>query len=161
VVYSRQTVSEPIRDISLLFDLFVTTNRIRRLIEVVLADTPLRGEEYAVYSLLFDHGPMTATEMRRALAMPLSTLLDHLRVMEERGHLRRKPHPRDGRAQQLSLTIDGTTEHRLTNAFWEPMHKALDDALPVPADQVRASLRALDQAARSALAGREQMSSAG
>jgi DNA-binding MarR family transcriptional regulator len=152
---------EPIPEVSLLFDLFVTSNRIRRLVEVVLADAPLRGEEYAVYSLLFDHGPMTATAIRRALAMPLSTLLDHLRVMEERGHLRRKPHPRDGRAQQLSLTIEGTTQHRLTNAFWEPMHRALDEALPLPADQVRRSLRALDQAARSALMSSEEIASAG
>jgi len=152
---------EAIPEISLLFDLFVTSNRIRRLVEVVLQDAPLRGEEYAMYSLLFDHGPLTATEMRRALAMPLSTLLDHLRAMEDRGHLRRRPHPRDGRAQQLSLTLEGTTQHRLTNAFWEPMHQALDLALPIPAEHVRASLRALDQAARSALAARDEVASAG
>ena len=144
--------TEPIIDVSLLFDLFVATNRVRRVIEAALADAPLRGEEYAVYSLLFDHGPMTATEMRRALGVPLSTMLDHLRSMEYRRHLRRTPHPRDGRAQNLSLTMAGTAAHRRTNQQWERMRLAFDAALPMPAADVRSALRALSDAAQSSLA---------
>lgn len=153
--------SEPIVDISLLFDLFVATNRVRRVIEVALEDAPLRGEEYAVYSLLFDHGPMTATEMRRALGVPLSTLLDHLRSMEERRHLRRTPHPRDGRALNLSLTMAGTAAHRRTHGHWERMRLAFDAALPMPAVDIRRALRALSDTAQSSLATYEVSSQAG
>jgi DNA-binding MarR family transcriptional regulator len=142
-------MSDSTPDISLLFDLFVTTNRVRRLIEGALASAPLRGEEYAVYSLLFDEKPMTATDMSRALAMPLTTVLDHLSSMDERGHLRRERHPRDGRAQQLSLTMAGTTVHRRTNKAWERMRRELEGSLPVPANDVRRSLRALGDAAQA------------
>lgn len=144
-------MSEPQPDISLLFDLFVAVSRVRRLIETALAEAPLRGDEYAVYSLLFEKGPMTASEMGRALGMPLTTVLDQLRTMTARKHLRRSPHPRDGRAQHVSLTMAGVTAHRRTNAFWEPMREQLEAALPMPIGQVRQALRALDAAARAGL----------
>jgi DNA-binding MarR family transcriptional regulator len=144
-------VAKPGTEISLLFDLFVAANRVRRLIEAALAEAPLRGDEYAVYSLLFEAGPLTATEMGRALGMPLTTVLDHLRAMESRRHLRRAPHPRDGRAQHVSLTIAGVTVHRRTNAAWEPMRKQLEESLSLPIGEVRRALGALGMAARAGL----------
>ena len=41
-------------DISLLFDLFVTTQRIRRVLSDAMSESGMRPDEYAVYSLLFD-----------------------------------------------------------------------------------------------------------
>ncbi|HEV3232095.1 MAG TPA: MarR family winged helix-turn-helix transcriptional regulator [Candidatus Dormibacteraeota bacterium] len=138
-------------DVSMLFDLFVVSQRVRRLLQEALAESPLRADEYAVYSLLFEAGPMTATGMSRGLGMPLSTVLDYLRGMEVRGHLGRRRHPRDGRAQHLSLTIAGVAAHRRTNAAWEVMREDLEAALEVPVADVRRALRALDEAARTAL----------
>jgi DNA-binding MarR family transcriptional regulator len=144
-------MSEPSRNISMLFDLFILNQRVRRLMAAALADAGLRADEYAVYSLLFEQGPLTATEMARRMAMPLTTVLDYLRAMDARGHLRRERHPRDGRAQQLSLTLAGTTEHRETNRRWEVMRLSLERALPVPAGEVRRALQALDDAVAAAL----------
>jgi DNA-binding MarR family transcriptional regulator len=144
-------MSEPSRNISMLFDLFILNQRVRRLMAAALADAGLRADEYAVYSLLFEQGPLTATEMARRMAMPLTTVLDYLRAMDARGHLRRERHPRDGRAQQLSLTLAGTTEHRETNHRWEVMRRSLERALPVPAVEVRRALQALDDAVAAAL----------
>jgi DNA-binding MarR family transcriptional regulator len=148
-------------DVSLLFDLFVASNRVRRLIEVFAADAPLRGEEYAVYSVLFDLGPMTATEMRRALGMPLTTVLDHLRVMDSRRHLRRRRHPRDGRARQLVLTEEGLEVHRRTSQIWAPIHRALEEAVAMPVMDVRRALRAIDRAAAGMLAQDDRMTASG
>ncbi len=145
-------MAQPGREISLLFDLFVLNQRVRRLLSAALAEVSLRADEYAVYSLLFEQGPLTATEMARRMAMPLTTVLDYLRAMDDRRHLRREPHPRDGRAQQLSLTMAGITEHRRTNRAWELMRVRLEQSLSVPTKDVRRALQALDDAVVAALA---------
>lgn len=145
-------INQPGRTISLLFDLFVLNQRMRRLVSAALADVTLRADEYAVYSLLFEQGPLTATEMARRMGMPLTTLLDYLRAMDVRGHLRRDPHPRDGRALRLSLTIAGVAEHRRTNKAWEVMRARLDGSLAVSPASIRRALQALDDAAAATLA---------
>ena len=144
-------MKQPGRNISLLFDLFALNQRLRRLLSLALADAGLRADEYAVYSLLFEQGPLTATEMARRMGMPLTTVLDYLRAMDARGHLRRARHPRDGRAQQLSLTLAGTAEHRRTNRAWEVMRVRLEASLPIPQRDVRRALQALDDAVIAAL----------
>ena len=154
-------MKQPGRNISLLFDLFVVNQRVRRLVSTALAGVTLRGDEYAVYSLLFEQAPLTATEMARRMGMPLTTLLDYLRAMDARGHLRREPHPRDGRAQTLALTMAGVNEQRRTNKAWEVMRARLEEALPMPAKEIRAALHALDDAAESVLDEFELESAAG
>src|SRR5438445_10635227 len=107
-------MKQPGRSISMLFDLFALNQRLRRLLAMALADAGLRADEYAVYSLLFEQGPLTATEMARRMAMPLTTVLDYLRAMDDRRHLRRERHPRHGRTQPLALTMAVVTEQRRT-----------------------------------------------
>jgi len=144
-------MTQPARQISLLFDLFVLNQRIRRLVTAALAEVSLTPDEYAVYSLLAEQGPLTATEMARRMAMPLTTVLNYLRAMDARGHLRRQPHPRDGRAQRLSLTIHGVTEHQRTYRAWGVMWTRLKRALPMAPQDIRVALQALDDAAAAAL----------
>lgn len=152
-------MKQPGRNISLLFDLFVLNQHVRRLVTAALADVDLRADEYAVYSLLFEQAPLTATGMARRMGMPLTTVLDYLSAMDQRRHLRREPHPRDGRAQQLSLTIAGISAHRRTNRAWEVMRVNLERSLPVPVDQVRQALQALDDAVIAALTKHEAKAS--
>lgn len=111
-----------------------------------LAGAGLRADEYAVYSLLFEQGPLTATEMAGRMAMPLTTVLDYLRAIDGRGHLRREPHPKDGRAQRLSLTMAGLTQQRRTNRAWERMRVSLERSLSIPHRDARRALQALDDA---------------
>lgn len=148
-------MKQPGREISLLFDLFVLNQRVRRLMTAALADVGLRADEYAVYSLLFEQAPLTATEMARRMGMPLTTVLDYLRAMDDRRHLRRQRHPRDGRAQQVSLTMAGISEQRRTNRAWEVMRVNLEQSLLIPAKDVRRALQALDDAVIAALARHE------
>lgn len=137
-------VINPGRDISLLFDLFVVNQRVKRLVSEALAGVSLRADEYAVYSLLWEQSPLTATEMARRMAMPLTTVLDYLAAMDERGHLRRQRHPRDGRAQHLSLTMAGVTEWRRTSKAWGIMSARLERSLPKGGAAIRRSLHELD-----------------
>ena len=132
---------------SLLFDLFVTTQRVRRVLADAMAGSGMRPDEYAVYSLLLDHGPLTATAMAELLGMPLTTVLDYLKAMSATGHLQRSPHPTDGRALQLSLSRSGFAAQRRANAHWEVVRKRIEGGLELPIDRIRLALNALDDAA--------------
>jgi DNA-binding MarR family transcriptional regulator len=139
-------------DISLLFDLFVTAQRVRRVLSDGMAKSGMRPDEYAVYSLLFEHGPLTATEMSELLGTPLTTVLDYLKAMSSADHLDRMPHPSDGRALQLRLSRSGVGAQKRANAHWEVVRKRLEGSLPMPIDQIRLALQALDDAALIAAA---------
>jgi DNA-binding MarR family transcriptional regulator len=139
-------------DVSMLFDLFVAAQRVRRVLADGMAKSGLRPDEYAVYSLLFEHGPLTATEMSELLGMPLTTVLDYLKAMSAAGHLERTPHPGDGRALQLRLSRAGVAAQKRANACWNVVRTRLEDGLPMPIDQVRRALHALDDAAVKASA---------
>ena len=140
----------PRADVSLLYDLFVTSQRVRRVLSDGLAGSGMRPDEYAVYSLLFDYGPLTATEMAEFLGMPFTTLLDYLKAMGAAGHLDRIPHPTDGRALQLSLSRTGKAAHRRAHAHWEVVRKRIEDGLQMPIPMIRIALQALDDAADQA-----------
>ena len=140
------------RDISLLFDVFVLHQRVRALLAQALSGSELRADEYAVYSVLFERGPLTPTKLAASMAMPVTTTLDYLRVMTRRGHIKRAKNPADGRSYMVSLTMEGLSAHRRTNATWNVAVGRLEDALDMPVAQVRTALQALDDAAGSALA---------
>ena len=137
-------------DISLLFDFFVTAQRLRRVLTDALAEAGMRPDEYAVYSLLFEDGPLTATEMSEILGMPLTTVLDYLKALDRAGHLVRTAHPFDGRSTELSLNRSGLAAQRGASRHWEVARRSIEGGLEIPLDQVRRSLRALDDAAREA-----------
>jgi DNA-binding MarR family transcriptional regulator len=140
------------RGISLLFDVFVLHQRVRSLLARALSGSELRADEYAVYSVLFERGPLTPTQLAASLAMPVTTTLDYLRVMTRRSHVQRARNPADGRSYTVSLTADGLRAHQRTSAEWSVAVRRLEDALSMPTSQVRAALQALDDAAGTALA---------
>lgn len=138
------------RDISLLFDLFAVYQRVGGLVALALDGAGLDGDEYAVYSVLFDLGPLTATEMAGHLGMPLTTVLDYLRAMERRRHIVRIRHPMDGRARQVRLSPQGLAAHRRASEAWQRMATLVDSSLALPVERMRQSLHALDDAVMAA-----------
>jgi DNA-binding MarR family transcriptional regulator len=138
-------------DVSLLFDLFVAGQRMRRVLTDGMSGSGMRPDEYAAYSLLFVHGPITATEMARQLGMPLSTVLDYLKTIHRSGHLKRSPDPNDGRALMLSLNERGVAAHRRANRYWEVVRKRIEGSLPLSVSEVRRALQALDDSAVATL----------
>lgn len=137
-------------NISLLFDLFVTTQRVRRVLSNAMASSGMRPDEYAVYSLLFEAGPLTATDMAEVMGMPLTTVLDYLKAMNAAGHLDRTPHPSDGRALELQLNRAGTDAQKRAHDHWEVVRNRIESGLRMPIDRVRLALQALDDAAARA-----------
>ncbi len=138
-------------DISLLYDFFVTAQRLKRVLADAMAESGLRPDEYAVYSLLLERGPLTATQMAEYLGMPLTTVLDYIRSMTAAGHVVRTAHPFDGRATELSLSRTGERAQRRANAHWEVVRKQIEENLTVPITDIRRALKALDDSVDSAL----------
>jgi DNA-binding MarR family transcriptional regulator len=146
------------REISLLFDVFVVNQRLRTLLSTALAGTGLRSDEYAVYSLLFDAGPMTPTEMARQMGVPLTTVLDYIRSMRERGHVARRRDASDGRAFEAHLTAAGLRAFHRAHAAWNEALLDFEPALGMPVRDVRRALHAIDDAAARTLRGLVQRS---
>ena len=136
---------------SLLFDMFVLAQRTRQLVSRHLEGAPLRGEEYAVYSVVFEEEAVSQTTMAAILGMPLTTVADHVRAMEARGHCRRIPNPGDGRSHLLVLTASGHRAHRETAIAFEGAHRQMVDALPHGERAAKRELASLVDAARRAL----------
>ncbi len=146
-------------DISLLFDFFVVAQKLRRVLSDAMSQSEMRPDEYAVYSLLLERGPLTATEMAELLGMPLSTALDYLKAINAAGHLERIEHPADGRAVLLRLNRSGLAAQKRANARWEVVRKRIEGGLSMPMDRIRLALRSLDDAANVAAVSLDTASS--
>jgi len=138
---------------SLLFDVFATNQAVGRLLASAMRGSPLTPSEYAVYSAIFELEAATPTRLAARLGMPLTTLADHLRAVEGRGHAARLPHPSDRRSYRVVLTASGREAHRAANAGFEAAHRAFSSALPAGEDDARAALAAIRAAAERASEG--------
>ena len=95
------------RRLSLLFQLYLTSQASRRFMRLALANSDMTGEEYALYSYLYGNGARTLTQASRDFGLPLTTLATLLGPLIEAGEIARVPHPTDGRARLLELTDAG------------------------------------------------------
>ena len=137
---------------SVLFDVFALGQAVRAYLATALAAGPLRAEDYAIYSAIFEPETITPTALATRLGMPLTTVMDHLARLEAVGHLRRTPDPRDRRATRVVLTAEGLAAHRATNRLFESAYAAFVAELPAGAAPAKAALgevrQAIDRAAR-------------
>jgi DNA-binding MarR family transcriptional regulator len=135
---------------SLLFDLFAASQQVKTLLTRAMAGAGLRPDEYAVYSGVFEFGPIAPTELAHVVGMPPTTLSHYIRHMREKGHLveRRKT---DGRSRALSLSPAGLAAHRRANRAFEVAYAAFV-ARVRSAATVKAALEHVETAARDALA---------
>jgi DNA-binding MarR family transcriptional regulator len=86
---------------------YALDQQLSQLLAQRMADSPLTPPDFAVTSALRLAQPCRPTELARILGMRPTTLSNHLRRLGERGLVRRRPDPRDGRAALLQLTAKG------------------------------------------------------
>jgi DNA-binding MarR family transcriptional regulator len=141
----------PATSLSVLFDVFVTTQRVRQLLDLALAGGPLSPDEYAVYSAIDELGPLSATALSRTLGMPLTTVSDYVRALLDHGHATRRRDPRDRRAWLLSLTAEGEAAHRATAVLFEEAIGNVVAAMTVSEADARRALLAIGDACEGAL----------
>jgi DNA-binding MarR family transcriptional regulator len=122
-----------------------------------MRDGPLTPAEYAVYSAIFELESATPTALAARLGMRLTTFMDQLRLVEERGHARRLRHPRDGRSYLVTLTATGLEAHRAANRQFEAAYSAFTARLHGGEATAKRALGLVREAADAAL-GRESVS---
>jgi DNA-binding MarR family transcriptional regulator len=144
---------------TILFEVFWTQQKRKRLIEDALADVDLPAEDYPVYVLIGAEGPWTPTGLAERLAMPLSTVIFRVKRLEARGHAERVPNPADGRSFLIGLTREG---QRLLDAA-RPAFRDYAEAVEARlgrdrVDELRAAMVELRQAIDDELAARAEES---
>lgn len=136
---------------SLLFDIWLLSGLLAGLLDEVLAESELNGDDFGMYSLLRRYGPATPTQLHRWTGLPPTTISAHLKRLERRGHVTRSPNPADGRSHRVGLSHSGEDAHdRATEPFLASMHTLRRRFVP---DTVRERLvlQHLDTVLREAL----------
>jgi len=137
---------------SVLFDVYALAQRTRSLLDVALAAAPLTPAQYAMYSAVHEHGPLSASDLARVVGMPVTSVHDEVSAMARRGHLERRRDVRDRRAVLLRLTPDGVAAHESTRAAFEVAVSAVERRLGRPVADVRDVLSELGRACDGAAA---------
>jgi DNA-binding MarR family transcriptional regulator len=140
---------------SILFDVYALNQAVGRLLSGAMRDGPLTPAEYAVYSAIFELEAATPTELAARLGIRLTTFMDHLRLIEGRGHARRLPHPSDGRSYRVNLTNAGLEAHRRANRLFEAAYREFVAELPDGEAAAQRALETIRRAAEAAWARRE------
>jgi DNA-binding MarR family transcriptional regulator len=136
--------------LSLLFDLFAASQRVRSLLATAMEGCGLTPEEYAVYSAVLELEPISPTDLAATVGMPPTTVSHYIRAMRERRHLAESPHPGDGRSRVLHLTRSGRVAHRRANRAFEEAYGRFVAQLADTA-AARTTLAEIERAAEQAL----------
>ena len=141
---------------TILFEVFWTHQKRKRLIESALAESGIPPEDYPFYVLIGAEGPWRPTGLAERLMMPLSTVIFRFKRIERRGHAERAPNPDDGRSFLIRLTAEG---RRLLNGA-RPAFRSHAEAVEArlgrkQVEALRDGLSAMRQAIDEVLAARE------
>lgn len=82
--------------------------------ELAALGVELRFTQFLILKRLARLGPMTASELARAVELDGGAMTRQLDQLEGRGYLRRCPHEQDRRALRIELTEQG-------NALWQQL----------------------------------------
>ena len=139
------------KDKNLLIDIWLVSVLTYRLVDQLLDDTPLSPDEFALYGLVGDLGPVTAAQLARWTGLPTTTLSNLIRRCEQRGELSKVPNPEDGRSQLLTLSGRGMDlYHKLVPRLFEEVGE-LHAALSPSDTSTRLALQDLDRVLRAKL----------
>ena len=136
---------------NLLADIWLLSSVSTSLVAEELADSTLSVDEFALYGLISDLGPVTATQLSQWTGMSATTLSALLRRCQARGELARTPNAADRRTVFVELTEQGHQVYRaalpaLARAL-ERVHQHADPAV----EEARHVLQQVDGAVRAAL----------
>jgi DNA-binding MarR family transcriptional regulator len=144
---------------TVLFEVFWTHQKRKRLIESALAGTDLPPEDYPLYVMIGAEGPWTPTGLAARLVMPLSTVIFRVKRLEQRGHAERVPNPDDGRSFLIRLTPKGKRLLDRARPAFRDYAEAVEGRLGQKrVAELRTALAELRQAIDDELAGREEES---
>ena len=128
------------QDVDLLFLVWLVARSTEDLLDTVLHDAGVTGDEFALYSVLAASPGITPSELSRWMAAPPTSVSSYVKRLEARGHLTRKPHPSDRRSYRIHLTAAGRRAHRAAVTRFGPVRAHVVDSLADQDGPVRDSL---------------------
>ena len=109
------------------------------------------GDEFALYGLVSDLGPVTATQLSQWTGLSPTTLSAMLRRCQARGELARTPNAADRRSTLVELTEQGRAVYEAALPALVNAQHRLAEHLDLPDDDARVALQEVDAATRTAL----------
>jgi DNA-binding MarR family transcriptional regulator len=128
------------QDVDLLFLVWLVARSTEDLLDTVLQDAGVTGDEFALYSVLAASPGITPSELSRWMAAPPTSVSSYVKRLEARGHLTRRPHPSDRRSYRIHLTAAGRRAHRTAATMFGPVRAQVIDSLADQDGPVRDSL---------------------
>jgi MarR family transcriptional regulator, organic hydroperoxide resistance regulator len=134
---------------SVLLMLQRATHATLHLLTHELRDLELTGSEINALGNLAGHPGRTVSDLGAAIGSRPATVTGILDRLEQRGLIRRAPHPADRRAVLVELTADGAkVAARIGQTVRAVERRALAGISPDLVDAAHTVLRALTEAAR-------------
>lgn len=101
------TRSLPATDRSLPIALLRARERVMGPIRAMLADAGITEQQWRVLRVLAEDGALEPTRIADRACLLLPSLTRILQKLEEKGMIRRRPDPKDGRKQIVQITARG------------------------------------------------------
>jgi DNA-binding MarR family transcriptional regulator len=99
-------VAEHVRG-RVLLDLYASNQLAGMLLARELEAEGVPREHYGLLTEIAIAGPITPTRLAAQVGLPPTTLYDYADRLVARGHVARRPNPRDGRSHLLEVTPEG------------------------------------------------------
>jgi DNA-binding MarR family transcriptional regulator len=141
----------PVRRQSILLQLFVLSQVTGALVDELVAESGITPNEFAVHSTVAVLGPLTPTELSRLLGTPPTTLSAIIARLVDKGLLKRRRHPEDGRSYVLETTARGRRTQERNGAALAAALQQLDVDLEGDSQAILDALHRLEAALRRQL----------
>ena len=122
--------------------------------EIVALQLRRAGLPSYLFGLLTEirqRGPVAPSTISAATGVPMTTLRDNIQRLVDRGLVRRRPNPADGRSYLVGVTARGEAITRAADPALLEAYLALEDRLSRPLAAYERTLDELNAALRSTL----------
>jgi DNA-binding MarR family transcriptional regulator len=102
--------------------------RISRFYDACMAQTGLRGTQYAILNLLATHGPTTMAALADLLSMDRATMGHNLRPLERDGLVTIQVGRADRREREVALSSTGIEIEAQCKPFWQKAQARFEEA---------------------------------
>ncbi len=147
MVRSRSTSVKPLttkeivdEEVDPLFMVWLVARSTEDLLDTVLAASGVHGDEFAIYSILAASPGITPSDLSRWMAAPPTSVSSYVKRLEARGHLTRRPHPKDRRSYHIHLTPAGQRTHQAAIELFRPIRAQVIASLGDQDHRVQKSL---------------------
>ena len=131
---------------TILLEVWRLARRTGPILDEVLEPAGLNATEYGLYSAIRLAEPVTPTVLSRRTGMPVTTVSQALKRLEDSGRVERSANPDDARSSVFSLSAFGRRQHDEAMASFRHVVSALTEALGAELDLVWYALRRLERA---------------